>query len=209
MNKTGKIILASMASISMLSLEMPSITNNTSPNIISIAQAKSKTKSHDKGKKHTNVKKSRKDLKTIISMPMEKENYLNLEKWLMESAKYNDIQDPSNTAAQRKFDVRLKNIKRLEKNTAKMYNKKDVSILTNSDYKLLKRYKKSLKSYLSDLYDYAVNYQEEMPVINDPKTHDDTKQQSQSELDKYKKSFDKSKTKWQNNYDQIMNLPDK
>lgn len=209
MNKIRKVILTSIASINMLSLGMPTIANNASYNIISIVQAKTRTKSHDKAKNHTNVKKSRKDLKTIISMPMEKQNYLNLENQLMESAKYNDIQDPSNTDAQRKFDVRLKNIKRIEKQTSKMYNKKDISVLTNSDYKLLKKYRKSLRSYLSNLYDYAVNYQEETPVINDPKTHDNTKKQSQDELNRYQKLFDKSKTKWQNNYDQIMSLPDK
>ncbi|RHW48269.1 hypothetical protein DS832_01510 [Bombilactobacillus bombi] len=203
MNKTKNIILTSLTSISLLTLGMPLLNTNPSPISISVVQAK--TKSH----KETKLEASRKDLKTIISMPMEKENYLNLEKWLMESARYNDIEDPSNTAAQRKFDIRLKNIKRINKQTSKMYTKSDIKVLTNSDYKLLKKYKKSLKSYLSDLYDYAVEYQEAMPVINNPKTQDNTKQQSQSELDKYKKSFDKSKTKWQNNYDQIMNLPDK
>ena len=204
MNKTKKLLLTNVASISILSLGMPITNNCTSFNSITTVQA-----SHKKSKNHTSIKKSREDLKTIISIPMEKQNYLNLENKLMESAKYNDIKDPSNPAAQRKFNVRLKNIKRIEKKTSKMYSKKDISALTSYDYKLLKKYKKSLKVYLNDLYDYAVEYQEATPVINDSKTHDDIKKQSQDELNKYQQSFNKSKTKWQNNYDQIMNLPNK
>ena len=159
MHTTRKITCLVLAGLFLASLEIQPINTNTSPIYSSVAQAK--TKSHHK---ETKLEKSRKDLKTIISMPMEKENYLNLEKHLMESANYDDIKDPSNTAAQRKFDNRLKNIKHINKQTSKMYTKSDIKVLTNSDYKLLK---------------------------------------------KYKKSFDKSKTKWQNNYDQIMNLPNK
>ncbi len=59
--------------------------------------------------------------------------------------------------------------------------------------------------YLSALYDYAVKYQSNTPVINDDKTSQSTKDDYQKELDQFKSKFDNAKEKWSSSYDSIMN----
>ena len=148
---------------------------------------------------------SKEELKTVISMPMNKENYQNLENGLLEAAKVDDIHDHSATMQGKlnKFNAKANNI--LKKKISKKDLHKEKKFLTSSDYQKFKEYSNNLDDYLSALYDYAVKYQSNTPVINDDKTSQSTKDNYQKELDQFKSKFDNAKEKWSNSYDSIMN----
>ncbi|MDE1506271.1 hypothetical protein [Ligilactobacillus salivarius] len=148
---------------------------------------------------------SKEELKAAISTPMTKENYQNLEDELLEAANVDDIHDHSATMQGKlnKFNVRANNI--LKQKISKKDLHKEKKFLTSSDYQKFKEYSNNLDDYLSALYDYAVKYQSNTPVINDDKTSQSTKDDYQKELDQFKSKFDNAKEKWSSSYDSIMN----
>ena len=76
------VFLSTITGLDILIIGMPAIIHNTSYAEINIVWT-----SHKTTKKYINVRKARKNLKIIISTPMEKQNYLNLENKIMKSAK--------------------------------------------------------------------------------------------------------------------------
>ncbi|MFT8392669.1 MAG: hypothetical protein ABF624_01505 [Liquorilactobacillus ghanensis] len=157
-----------------------------SPNVHAVSAADSKT-----------------ELKTAVTTPMTMENYQNIENNLLSAAKYNDITNPDKYANKR-FNSRLKNVMRLRKTAKKTY-KHEKKFLTKGDRQIFKNYTSSLRNYLYALHDYAVTYQEDVPVINDQNTESDTKNDAQTELNQAKDTFDSSKTAWTNAYNSIVN----
>lgn len=194
--------------ISLLSLSLLGACSNSNSN------GKSSSSSIKSEKKATSSKaasssvsptSSKEELKTAISTPMTKENYQNLEDGLLEAANVDDIHDHSATMQGKlnKFNVRANNI--LKQKISKKDLHKEKKFLTSSDYQKFKEYSNNLDDYLSALYDYAVKYQSNTPVINDDKTSQSTKDDYQKELDQFKSKFDNAKEKWSNSYDSIMN----
>ena len=158
---------------------------------------------------------SKEDLKAALTIDgMVKENYFNIESDLLEYAKYNDIiidgvNDPhsrENQYLSKEFKITQNNIKKLIKENKKLdLSKADKRILTKSDVKKLKNYKKKLRQYLSNLYDYAVIYQLDVPVINDPDTESADIDMLKEELQQYQEKFEQAKQEWIAAYDAIMN----
>lgn len=194
--------------ISLLSLSLLGACSNSNSN------DKSSSSSIKSEKKATSSKaasssipptSSKEELKAAISTPMTKENYQNLEDELLEAANVDDIHDHPATMQGKlnKFNVRANNI--LKQKISKKDLHKEKKFLTSSDYQKFKEYSNNLDDYLSALYDYAVKYQSNTPVINDDKTSQSTKDDYQKELDQFKSKFDNAKEKWSSSYDSIMN----
>ena len=111
-----------------------------------------------KKKKTVSAAKSKKNLASAIQTPMTKENYENLENGLIESAQQ-DAQDTSARLSGNSVDSKTEqqHIKKFNTRTGNLtkiseHNDKEVktwkSSLTKSDYKMLKKYNKSLNKYI-------------------------------------------------------------
>lgn len=144
------------------------------------------------------------NLKSIISMPMAKENYQNLEDGVLESAKVDDINGNATQGDLTRFHSRVSNIRDKADEAKSLYsdNKGD---LTSDDQTKLKDYKKLLVNYLNALGDYAVTYQSDNPVINTQDTDSETVSEYQQELQKAQDKFTNAKNEWSASYDSIMN----
>lgn len=144
------------------------------------------------------------NLKSIISMPMAKENYQNLEDGVLESAKVDDINGNATQGDLTRFHSRVSNIRDKADEAKSLYsdNKGD---LTSDDQTKLKDYKKLLVNYLNALGDYAVTYQSDNPVINTPDTDAETVEENQQELQEAQDKFTNAKNEWSASYDSIMN----
>ncbi|PLA90518.1 hypothetical protein [Ligilactobacillus salivarius] len=194
--------------ISLLSLSLLGACSNSNSNDKSSSssiKSEKKATSSKAASSSVSPTSSKEELKTVISMPMNKENYQNLENGLLEAAKVDDIHDHSATMQGKlnKFNAKVNNI--LKKKISEKDLHKEKKFLTSSDYQKFKEYSNNLDDYLSALYDYAVKYQSNTPVINDDKTSQSTKDDYQKELDQFKSNFDNAKEKWSNSYDSIMN----
>lgn len=194
--------------ISLLSLSLLGACSNSNSNDKSSSssiKSEKKATSSKAASSSVSPTSSKEELKTVISMPMNKENYQNLENGLLEAAKVDDIHDHSATMQGKlnKFNAKVNNI--LKKKISEKDLHKEKKFLTSSDYQKFKEYSNNLDDYLSALYDYAVKYQSNTPVINDDKTSQSTKDDYQKELDQFKSKFDNAKEKWSNSYDSIMN----
>lgn len=144
------------------------------------------------------------NLKSIISMPMAKENYQNLEDGVLESAKADDISGDATSADLSRFHSRVSNIRDIadEAETLDIDNEDDLS---SDDQTKLQDYQKLLISYLNALGDYAVTYQSDNPVINAPDTDAGTVSEYQQELQEAQNKFTNAKNEWSASYDSIMN----
>lgn len=144
------------------------------------------------------------NLKSIISMPMAKENYQNLEDGLLESAKADEISGGATSADLSRFHSRVSNIRDIadEAETLDNDNEDDLS---SDDQTKLQDYQKLLISYLNALGDYAVIYQTDIPDINAPDTDAETVSVYQQELQEAQNNFTNAKNEWSASYDSIMN----
>lgn len=144
------------------------------------------------------------NLKSIISMPMAKENYQNLEDGLLESAKADEISGGATSADLSRFHSRVSNIRDIadEAETLDNDNEDDLS---SDDQTKLQDYQKLLISYLNALGDYAVIYQSDNPDINAPDTDAETVSEYQQELQEAQNKFTSAKNEWSASYDSIMN----
>jgi len=144
------------------------------------------------------------NLKSIISMPMAKENYQNLEDGVLESAKADDISGGATSADLSRFHIRVSNIRDIadEAETLDVDNEDDLS---SDDQTKLQDYQKLLISYLNALGDYAVTYQSDNPVINAPDTDAGIVSEHQQELQEAQNKFTNAKNEWSASYDSIMN----
>lgn len=146
------------------------------------------------------------ELKSCVTSPMNKENYLNIESGVLEAAKVDDINNlnQSTQGALTRFKSRTENLKNLiDKNKTTLSDEK--SILDQSHYDQLKDYTTKINNYLEALYDYAIEYQIDMPIINDPQTSDGTIQDTRAELQPKEDAFNQAKQSWIQAYDTIAN----
>lgn len=150
-----------------------------------------------------NESDSLKELKATISTPMPKENFLNIEQGVLDSAQYNDI-DSKDQSKATQFKSRVDNLIQLVSNNNSLADS-DKDHLTDSDFNALKEYQTKLVTYLNSLHDYATTYQSDNPVIQKPDTSEDTRSEFQQELSDSKQTFDQAKKDWLNAYDSIMN----
>lgn len=144
------------------------------------------------------------NLKSIISMPMAKENYQNLEDGVLEAAKADEISGGATSADLSRFHSRVSNIRDIadEAETLDIDNEDDLS---SDDQTKLQDYQKLLISYLNALGDYAVIYQTDIPDINAPDTDAETVSEYQQELQEAQNKFTNAKNEWSASYDSIMN----
>ncbi|MFP7153301.1 hypothetical protein [Weissella paramesenteroides] len=144
------------------------------------------------------------NLKSIISMPMAKENYQNLEDGVLEAAKVDEISGGATSADLSRFHSRVSNIRDIadEAKTLDIDNEDDLS---SDDQTKLQDYQKLLISYLNALGDYAVIYQTDIPDINAPDTDAETVSEYQQELQEAQDKFTNAKNEWSASYDSIMN----
>lgn len=150
-----------------------------------------------------NESDSLKELKATISTPMPKENFLNIEQGVLDSAQYNDI-DSNDQSKATQFKSRVDNLNTLVSNNNSLADS-EKDHLTDSDFNTLKEYQTKLVTYLNSLHDYAATYQSDNPVIQKPDTPEDTRSEFQQELSDSKQTFDQAKKDWLNAYDSIMN----
>ncbi len=150
-----------------------------------------------------NESDSIKALKTVVSFPMAKENFLNIEQGVLDSAQYNDIDSPNQSKATQ-FKSRVSNIDTLISKNNNLSDSES-EYLTDNDFNTLKSYQTKLINYLNALHDYAITYQTDNPVIQKADTSEDTKKEVQDELNEYKQTFETAKNDWLTAYDSIMN----
>lgn len=144
------------------------------------------------------------NLKSIISMPMAKENYQNLEDGVLEAAKADEISGGATSADLSRFHSKVSNIRDIadEAETLDIDNEDDLS---SDDQTKLQDYQKLLISCLNALGDYAVIYQTDIPDINAPDTDAETVSEYQQELQEAQNKFTNAKNEWSASYDSIMN----
>lgn len=151
-----------------------------------------------------NATESLNNLKSIISMPMAKENYQNLENGLLEAAKIDDISGGATQSDFTRFHSKLDNINDRADDAKSLYSDGKDDLDSNDQIKL-KTYKTELVNYLNRLHDYAVIYQNDNPVINTPDTSADVVEENKQELQDAQEAFTNAKDTWSNSYDSIMN----
>ncbi|MFP7242979.1 toxin Cry1Ac domain D-VI-related protein [Pediococcus pentosaceus] len=144
---------------------------------------------------------SHEDVKAILS-EMTKEQYLNVESKVLERMKFDDIKNPGDQGGLTRFHSSIDNLNNL-KDDASSELKNEKQFLTDEDYNNLKKYNNSLQSYLSSLHDYAVTYQSDMPVINDSNTDEETRTDSQTEVNESSSDYDNAKNEWLEQYNEI------
>lgn len=147
------------------------------------------------------------NLKSIVSMPMAKENYQNLEDGVLESAKADDISGGATQGDLTRFHSRVSNIRKIadEADSDSYDTDSEADELTSDDQTKLQNYQELLASYLNALGDYAVTYQSDNPVINAPGTDVETVKENQQELKEALDDFTNAKNEWSASYDSIMN----
>jgi len=150
-----------------------------------------------------NESDSIKELKAAVSTPMAKENFLNIEQGVLDSAQYNDIDSPNQSKATQ-FKSRVSNIDTLISKNNNLADSES-EYLTDNDFNTLKSYQTKLINYLNALQDYALTYQTDNPVIQKADTPEDTKTEFQDELNESKQTFETAKNDWLTAYDSIMN----
>lgn len=150
-----------------------------------------------------NESDSIKELKAVVSTPMTKDNFLNIEQGVLDSAQYNDIDSPNQSEATQ-FKSRVSNIDTLISNNNNLADSESEH-LTDNDFNTLKSYQTKLIDYLNALHDYATTYQTDNPVIQKADTPEDTKTEFQDELNESKQTFETAKNDWLTAYDSIMN----
>lgn len=146
------------------------------------------------------------ELKAAITSTMTKESYQNIEDGVLESAKVDDVNnyDDGTPYALKRFESRTKNLQRLQKQNNKTL-KEEKANLDSEHYSQLSNYTDSVNNYLEALYDYAVEYQTDVPSLNNPNTTSDTAETLRASLQEKKDAFDQAKQAWVQNYDNIVN----
>lgn len=146
------------------------------------------------------------ELKAAITSTMTKESYQNIEDGVLEAAKVDDVNnhDDGTSYALKRFESRTKNLQRLQKQNNKAL-KEEKANLDSEHYSQLSSYTDSVNNYLEALYDYAVEYQTDVPSLNNPNTTSDTAETLRASLQEKKDAFDQAKQAWIQNYDNIVN----
>lgn len=147
------------------------------------------------------------ELKAAITSTMTKESYQNIENGVLKAAKVDDINDyDSNKTpyALKRFKSRTKNLQRLQKQNNKTL-KEEKANLDSEHYSQLSSYTDSVNNYLEALYDYAIEYQTDVPSLNNPNTTSDTAETLRASLQEKKDAFDQAKQTWIQSYDNIVN----
>ena len=146
------------------------------------------------------------ELKAAVTSTMTKDSYQNIEDGVLEAAKVDDVNDNSSETpyALKRFDSRTKNLQRLQKQNNKIL-KEEKANLDSEHYSQLSNYTKSVNNYLETLYDYAIEYQTDVPSLNNPNTTSDTAETLRASLQEKKDAFDQAKQTWIQSYDSIVN----
>lgn len=146
------------------------------------------------------------ELKAAITSTMTKESYQNIEDGVLEAAKVDDANDYDDGTpyALKRFKSRTKNLQRLQKQNNRTL-KEEKANLDSEHYSQLSSYTNSVNNYLEALYDYAVEYQTDVPSLNNPNTTSDTAETLRASLQEKKDAFDQAKQAWVQNYDNIVN----
>ncbi|MGN9066633.1 hypothetical protein [Ligilactobacillus agilis] len=146
------------------------------------------------------------ELKAAITSTMTKESYQNIEDGVLEAAKVDDVNnyDDGTPYALKRFESRTKNLQRLQKQNNRTL-KEEKANLDSEHYSQLSSYTDSANNYLEALYDYAVEYQTDVPSLNNPNTTSDTAETLRASLQEKKDAFDQAKQAWIQNYDNIVN----
>lgn len=146
------------------------------------------------------------ELKAAITSTMTKDSYQNIENGVLEAAKVDDVNnhDDGTSYALKRFDSRTKNLQRLQKQNNKTL-KEEKANLDSEHYSQLSSYTDSVNNYLEALYDYAIEYQTDVPSLNNPNTTSDTAESLRASLQEKKDAFDQAKQAWVQSYDNIVN----
>lgn len=146
------------------------------------------------------------ELKAAITSTMTKESYQNIEDGVLEAAKVDDVNnhDDGTSYALKRFESRTKNLQRLQKQNNRTL-KEEKANLDSEHYSQLSSYTDSVNNYLEALYDYAIEYQTDVPSLNNPNTTSDTAESLRASLKEKKDAFDQAKQAWAQNYDNIVN----
>lgn len=146
------------------------------------------------------------ELKAAITSTMTKESYQNIEDGVLEAAKVDDINDNDDgtSYALKRFKSRTKNLQRLQKQNNRTL-KEEKANLDSEHYSQLSSYTDSVNNYLEALYDYAVEYQTDVPSLNNPNTTSGTAETLRASLQEKKNAFDQAKQAWMQSYDNIVN----
>lgn len=146
------------------------------------------------------------ELKAAVTSTMTKESYQNIEDGVLEAAKVDDVNnyDDGTPYALKRFESRTKNLQRLQKQNNKTL-KEEKANLDSEHYSQLSSYTDSVNNYLEALYDYAIEYQTDVPSLNNPNTASDTAETLRASLQEKKDAFDQAKQAWRQSYDNIVN----
>lgn len=146
------------------------------------------------------------ELKAAITSTMTKESYQNIENGVLEAAKVDDVNnyDDGTPYALKRFKSRTKNLQRLQKQNNRTL-KEEKANLDSEHYSQLSSYTDSVNDYLEALYDYAIEYQTDVPSLNNPNTTSDTAETLRASLQEKKDAFDQAKQAWIQSYDNIVN----
>lgn len=146
------------------------------------------------------------ELKAAITSAMTKDSYQNIEEGVLEAAKVDDVNnhDDGTSYALKRFESRTKNLQRLQKQNNKTL-KEEKANLDSEHYSQLSSYTDSVNNYLEALYDYAIEYQTDVPSLNNPNTTSDTAESLRASLQEKKDAFDQAKQAWVQSYDNIVN----
>lgn len=146
------------------------------------------------------------ELKAAITSTMTKESYQNIEDGVLEAAKVDDVNnhDDGTSYALKRFDSRTKNLQRLQKQNNRTL-KEEKANLDSEHYSQLSSYTDSVNNYLEALHDYAIEYQTDVPSLNNPNTTSDTAESLRASLQEKKDAFDQAKRAWMQSYDNIVN----
>lgn len=146
------------------------------------------------------------ELKAAVTSTMTKESYQNIEDGVLEAAKVDDANnyDDGTPYALKRFKSRTKNLQRLQKQNNKTL-KEEKANLDSEHYSQLSSYTDSVNNYLEALYDYAIEYQTDVPSLNNPNTTSDTAETLRASLQEKKDAFDQAKQAWMQSYDNIVN----
>lgn len=146
------------------------------------------------------------ELKAAVTSTMTKESYQNIEDGVLEAAKVDDVNnhDDGTSYALKRFESRTKNLQRLQKQNNKTL-KEEKANLDSEHYSQLSSYTDSVNNYLEALYDYAIEYQTDVPSLNNPNTTSDTAETLRASLQEKKDAFDQAKQAWVRSYDNIVN----
>ena len=146
---------------------------------------------------------SLKELKAVVSFPMDKSQYLTLEAGALKAMTVDDIAHPEQTGAYKHFQSVVNNLNNKADEATKI-SSGESKHLTSADLATLKQYGSALSDYLSTLGEYATTYQTDMPSIHNTKNDSGLVKDLQTEIAAAKAPYVKAKNVWLTSYDAIM-----